>query len=85
MRRSPRILRIAFNHRALTHYRGAFFFHGMIELLHRPGIHTPARAFGLCACLAKRVSDNKYLMMTKPEFRRLLQLRSQKNRVSGHV
>jgi hypothetical protein len=33
MRRAPRNLRIAFNHRGLTHYGGVFFFHEFIRVL----------------------------------------------------
>lgn len=37
MRRSPRNLKIAFNHKGLTHYGGVFFFHeflGVLQLRH---------------------------------------------------
>ena len=33
MRRAPRNLRIAFNHRGLTHYGGVFFFHDFLRVL----------------------------------------------------
>ena len=33
MRRSPRNVRIACNHRGLTHYGGAFFFHEFTRVL----------------------------------------------------
>jgi len=33
MRRAPRNLKIAFNHRGLTHYGGIFFFHEFIRVL----------------------------------------------------
>ena len=33
MRRSPRNLRIAFNHRGLTHFGGAHFFHEFLRVL----------------------------------------------------
>jgi Transposase DDE domain group 1 len=33
MRRSPKNVRIAFNHRALTHYGGVFFFHEFLRVL----------------------------------------------------
>ena len=33
MRRSPRNLRIAFDHRGLTHFGGAYFFHEFLEAL----------------------------------------------------
>lgn len=33
MRRAPRNLRIAFNHRGLTHYGGVFFFHEFLRVL----------------------------------------------------
>lgn len=33
MRRSPRNLRIAFNHRGLTHYGGLYFFHKFTQVL----------------------------------------------------
>jgi hypothetical protein len=33
MRRSPRNLRIACNHRGLTHYGGAYFFHEFLQVL----------------------------------------------------
>ena len=33
MRRAPRNLKIAFNHRGLTHYGGVFFFHEFIRVL----------------------------------------------------
>jgi hypothetical protein len=48
MRRSPRNLRIAFNHRGLTHYGGVFFFHEFLRVLrlrhwlHRR-LHYPRR------------------------------------------
>ena len=34
MRRSPRNLKIACNHRGLTHYGGVYFFHEFLQLLH---------------------------------------------------
>src|ERR1035437_4581736 len=33
MRRSPRNLRIAFDHRGLTHFGGVYFFHAFLQLL----------------------------------------------------
>lgn len=33
MRRSPRNLRVAFNHRGLTHFGGAYFFHEFLQVL----------------------------------------------------
>ena len=33
MRRSPRNLRIAFDHRGLTHFGGVYFFHEFLQLL----------------------------------------------------
>jgi len=33
MRRAPRNLRIAFNHRGLTHFGGAYFFHEFLQVL----------------------------------------------------
>jgi hypothetical protein len=48
VRRSPRNLKIAFNHKGLTHYGGVFFFHeflGVLQLrhwLHRR-LHDPRR------------------------------------------
>src|SRR6266704_3666809 len=33
MRRSPRNLRIACNHKGLTHFGGAYFFHEFLQLL----------------------------------------------------
>ena len=33
MRRSPRNLTIACNHRGLTHFGGVYFFHGFLRLL----------------------------------------------------
>jgi len=33
MRRSPRNLRIACNHRGLTHFGGAYFFHRFVQVL----------------------------------------------------
>jgi hypothetical protein len=35
MRRPPRNLKIAFNHRSLTHYGGGFFFHEFLRVLQR--------------------------------------------------
>ena len=48
MRRSPRNLKIAFNHKGLTHYGGVFFFHEFLRVLqlrhwlHRR-LHYPRR------------------------------------------
>jgi hypothetical protein len=33
MRRSPRNVKLAFNHRGLTHYGGVFFFHEFLRVL----------------------------------------------------
>jgi hypothetical protein len=33
MRRAPRNLRIACDHRGLTHFGGAYFFHAFLQLL----------------------------------------------------
>ena len=33
MRRSPRNLRITFDHRGLTHFGGVYFFHEFLQLL----------------------------------------------------
>lgn len=33
MRRSPRNLKIAFNHKGLTHYGGVYFFHEFLRVL----------------------------------------------------
>jgi DDE family transposase len=33
MRRSPRNLRIAFNHKGLTHFGGVYFFHGFLRVM----------------------------------------------------
>jgi hypothetical protein len=33
MRRAPRNLRIACDHRGLTHYGGAYFFHEFLQVL----------------------------------------------------
>lgn len=50
MRRSPRNLQIAFNHRGLTHYGGVFFFHEFLRVLqlrhwlHRR-LHYPRRNY----------------------------------------
>lgn len=44
MRRSPRNIRIAFNHAGLTHYGGAFFLHEFLRLLqirHFLALHLP--------------------------------------------
>ena len=34
MRRSPRNLRIAFNHKGLTHFGGIYFFHEFLRVMH---------------------------------------------------
>lgn len=33
MRKSPRNVKLAFNHRGLTHYGGSFFFHEFLRVL----------------------------------------------------